>query len=308
MKNVAFITGILGQDGMYLRNILLKKGYNVIGFDRNITNKKNINDSALILETDLSDYNIVLDLFKKYSPDYIFNLAGVSNVFYPWKNTNEMIKSTIQIPQNFMDCIMAISPHTVFCQASSCLVFGNTDTVIQNEDTIRAPLYPYGLSKNFIDGLVKGYREEMGMNFSSAIFYNHDSPYRGDKFFIKKLINYAKSLKLNSNQKIDFFDINIKKDLGFAGDYMEAFYLMSQAKIKDDYIVSSGRLIELSNIVKQVSMLAGINLFDYMNINSNVKHSESLLFGDNFKIKNKLNWQQSKSYEEVVELIWKTDM
>lgn len=308
MNNIAFITGILGQDGTYLRKILLQKGFTVIGFDRNITAKNNIEDGAIILEINLTDRTNVLNLFKKYYPSHVYNLAGVSNVFDPWKNTNEMIQHTIQIPQNFMDCIMTVSPNTVFCQASSCLVFGNTDTKKQNEKTSRSPLYPYGLCKNFIDELIKSYREEKGMHFCSAILYNHDSPYRGNKFFIKKLINFAKSLKNNRNQKIDFFSLNVLKDLGFAGDYMEAFYLMSQAKIKDDYIISSGKLTNLLTVVEQVSQLAELNLLDYININNNVKHSEALLFGDNSKITNELNWQPLVQYNEIVDLIWNTNL
>jgi GDPmannose 4,6-dehydratase len=300
----AFITGVLGQDGTYLKNILLSNNYKVIGFDKFVY----LNNDIEYYSDDITDYDVVFKFVKTHQPDIIFNLAGISDIFDPWNNLSEVIKNNITIPENFIKSIINLNSNIIFCQASSCLVFGNSESCIQNETTPRAPLYPYGLSKNFIDGLIKGYRQEKGMNFCSAIFYNHDSPYRGDKFFIKKLINFAKLLKTNKLEKMNFLDLNLKKDLGYAEDYMNAFYLMSQAEKKDDYIISSGRLTNLLSVVEQVSNLAGINLLDYMIINNNVKQSKTVLFGDNSKIKTDLNWHPSKSYEEVVDLIWKNNI
>jgi GDPmannose 4,6-dehydratase len=307
MIRKAFVTGILGQVGFYFRNILLKKGYSVIGFDRRITAKHNPNDGVEVLDIDLTNYKEVLKLFKQHQPSHVFNLAGVSNVFDPWQNIDEILKSTVELPHILMRCIANASKETVFCQASSCLVFGNTKTKIQSEITARDPIYPYGFSKNFIDQLVKGYREEKGLNCCSAIFYNHDSPFRGERFFIKKLINFAKSVKLNKNQTISFTDLNIKKDLGYAKDYMEAFVLMAESNKKDDYIISSGQLMELTDIVKIVSELSKINLFEHINI-ENIKpnHDTSVLFGDNSKIKKELQWSPCTNYKDVVQMIWES--
>lgn len=299
MNKTAFVTGILGQDGKYLKNILLSNNYKVIGFDKFVYEN---NDIEYYFD-DLSDYKVVLNFLKKYNPEVIFNLAGVSDVFDPWNNISEIINSNIIIPKNFIKAITYVNPSIVFCQASSCLVFGNSKSKIQNETTPRDPIYPYGFSKNFIDGLIKGYREERGFNFCSAIFYNHDSEYRGDNFFIKKLIKFAKSIKSNT-EKINFYDLNVNKDIGFAGDYMNAFYLMSQQKNVNDYIISSGKMINLMEVVKQVSNLSGHNLLDYIVINNSVKHSDAILFGDNSKIKNNLGWFPTTSYTEVVEKIW----
>lgn len=299
----AFITGICGQDGYYLKKILKDKNYNIVGFDKVLYEKNDIQ----FHNCDLSNYEVVLHFFKKYKPNVIFNLAGVSDVFEPWRNVREIISSNIMIPQNFMDVIIQENTDTSFCQASSCLVYGNTKTKIQDELTVRDPIYPYGLSKNFIDSMILDYREKMGLNFCSAIFYNHDSPKRGDNFFIKKLIKVAKSLKNNPNQKIKFGNLNIKKDLGYAGDYMEAFFLMSQSQKKDDYIISSGKLTLLKDIVLKVSELSGINILDHIEMDSNQKSHENMsLFGNNSKIKIDLNWEPKKSYEEVVEMIWES--
>lgn len=303
MNNVAFITGIMGQDGTYLKDILLKNNFTVIGFDKNISTIKSSNDKLFLLEENLSDYQTVLKLFTFYKPQYVFNLAGVSNVFDPWSNLTDIIESNIKIPQNFIECILTISPQTVLCQASSCLVFGNTNTTIQTENTLRAPLYPYGLSKNFVDGLIKDYREHKNLKLCSAIFYNHDSPYRGEGFFIKKLILFAKQINKNSKKK-NFYNLNVLKDLGFAGDYMEAFFLMSQQKKFDDYIVSSGKLTNLMDVVNQVSLLSGHDLMNYIEINSNVEHSKITLFGDNSKIEKELGWKPKTTYSEVVKKIW----
>lgn len=299
MSKTAFVTGVLGQDGSYLKTILLKNNYQVIGFD-----KFNYDNYDIVYhQEDISDYKTVLNFVKKYKPNVVFNLAGVSDVFDPWNDISEITSSNILIPQNFIKAIIYQNPETVFCQASSCLVFGKTDTRIQNEKTPRDPIYPYGLSKNFIDGIIKEYREEKGFNFCSAIFYNHDSPQRGEKFFIKKIISFAKQINKNT-KKINFYNLNVKKDLGYAEDYMEAFYLMSQEHKVDDYIISSGKLTNLMDIVNQISLLSGHNLLDYIEINNDVKHSNNCLFGDNTKIQNKLGWSPKTSYENVVEKIW----
>lgn len=295
----AFITGIMGQDGTYLKKILLEKGYKIVGFDKFVYNNFDIEYECV----DLSDYKTVLFLIKKYKPQVIFNLAGVSDVFDPWNNISEITSSNILIPQNFIKAIIYQNPEIIFCQASSCLVFGKTKTKIQSETTPREPIYPYGFSKNFIDGIIKEYREEKGFNFCSGIFYNHDSPYRGENFFIKKIISFAKQINQNT-KKINFYNLNVKKDLGYAGDYMEAFYLMSQEKKVDDYIISSSKLTNLMDVVQQVSSLSGHNLLDYIEIHTDVKHSDNCLFGDNTKIQKKLGWSPKTAYADVVEKIW----
>lgn len=301
----AFIIGILGQDGFYLRNILLKQGYNVIGFDRKITKKYNPNDGIPILESNLTDYKETLSLFQKYNPTHVFNLAGVSNVFNPWDNVNEIVESTLLLPQTLIECIKNTSPETILCQASSCLVFGKTKTNIQNESTERNPIYPYGFCKNFIDSLIDGYRKEKGFNFCSAIFYNHDSPYRGDNFFIKRLVNFAKKLDKNPSEKLILNNLDVNKDIGYAKEYMEAFYLMGEAKNKDDYIVSSGNLINLNDVVNCVSKLSNKNLFDNIIINDKkTEHDKAILYGDNSKIIKNLNWKPKVKYEEIIGLIW----
>lgn len=299
----AFITGVMGQDGTYLKEILLEKGYKVIGFDKFVYDNFDIEYKCV----DLSDYKTVLFLIKKYKPQVIFNLAGVSDVFDPWNNISEIISSNVLIPKNFMQAIMYQNPEIVFCQASSCLVFGKTKTKIQSETTPREPIYPYGFSKNFIDGLIKEYREEKKLNFCSAIFYNHDSPKRGENFFIKKLINFAKKLQNKPDEKMVFNDIDVYKDIGYAKDYMKAFCLMGEASKQDDYIISSGKLINLKDIIKMVSNLSSIELLNHITINSkNTNHNNSILFGDNSKIQNDLGWKPDTSYEEVVKIIWKT--
>jgi GDPmannose 4,6-dehydratase len=305
---VAFIVGILGQDGFYLRNLLLSKGYTVIGFDRRLTAKHNPDDGIPIFEIDLTSYNEVLPFFKKYNPTHVFNLAGITNVFDPWQNLDELIQSTIILPHNLMKCIINTNTQISFMQASSCLVYGKTKDKIQTETTPRDPIYPYGFSKNYVDQLIKGYREEKGLNFCSAIFYNHDSPMRGNNFFIKKLINFAKEVSKNPNLKITFNNLNIKKDLGYAKDYMEAFVLMGESKQKEDYIVSSGRLVSLCDVVDLVSSLVNFNLFDnIITSNQTIAHDATILYGDHSKITKKLGWAPKTLYEDVVKLIFKNN-
>jgi GDPmannose 4,6-dehydratase len=297
---LAIVTGILGQDGHYLKKILLDNGFNIIGVDlpKEI---KNTEDRVNIIFDDVADLNVVQELISKHKPYVVFNLAGYSNVFDPWGDQEAVIKSTTRIPENFITSIRTYSPKTKFCQASSCLVFGNTTTDIQTENTPRSPSYLYGVCKNYVDNLIKEYRKELGLSFSSAIFYNHESPYRGDSFFTKKIINFAKNF--NPNEKLYLKNLNVKKDIGFAGDYMDAMFRIATANESDDYIVSTGKLVSLKDIINKVCVLSGFDLWKCIIVDE-TQGNNKILCGDNTKIKNKLNWIPSHDWEQTIELIW----
>jgi GDPmannose 4,6-dehydratase len=303
-KKIALITGILGQDGTYLSNLLITKGYRVFGTTSKNFYSKVLNQNITILEEDVTDYDSVKKIILNLNPQLVFNLAGYSNVFYPWQDLNNVLNLTCKIPENFISVISEYANDTHFCQASSCLVFGKTKTIIQNEETPREPLYPYGIAKNYIDYLIKAYRENKNLHFTSAIFYNHESPYRGNNFFTKKIINFAK-LK-NTTEKLQLNNLNVKKDIGFAGDYVDAMYKIATATIPDDYIVSTNTLVSLNDIINYVCDLSNKDLWKDIIVNPN-EGNNAILCGDNSKIKNELKWSPTLDWKKTIKMIWENN-
>jgi len=299
-NSLVIVTGILGQDGHYLNHILLEKGFDIIGIDK-VKNQTHKNKNYNLLFENLTNLNVVNNIVKKYKPYAVFNLAGFSNVFDPWADHDTVVESTSRIPENFISAIRHHSPETRFCQASSCLVFGNTDTIVQTEKTARAPSYLYGVCKNYIDTLIQESRKDLGLHFTSAIFYNHESPYRGDQFFTKKIINFAKTY--NKQNILQLKNLNVQKDIGFAGEYMEAMFKIATSSKPDDYIVSTNKLVDLNFIIDKICQLSGHNLWD--NITVDDRHGNNkILCGDNSKIKTELNWSPKYDWESTIELIW----
>jgi GDPmannose 4,6-dehydratase len=297
------VTGIFGQDGHYLKQILLNNGFNVIGIARTFkpnTDTKDIN----LLYDDISKTENVEKIIKTYKPYAVFNLAGFSNVFNPWSDHDDVVESTSRIPENFISAIRQHSPETRFCQASSCLVFGNTETTIQTEKTIRAPSYLYGVCKNYIDTLIQESRKDLGLHFTSAIFYNHESPYRGDQFFTKKIVNFAKTY--NKKNILQLKNLNVQKDIGFAGEYMEAMFKIAVSQKPDDYIVSTNKLVDLKSIIDKICQLSGHNLWDNITTDDS-QGNNKILCGDNSKIKAELNWSPKYDWESTIELIWENN-
>jgi GDPmannose 4,6-dehydratase len=304
-QKIALVTGILGQDGTYLRRYLLNKNYLVLGIANKTKNCNPIIEKNIsLIDCNITNYSEVKNLINTYKPDLVFNLAGYSNVFEPWKNTDKILQLTSNIPEYFLSAICDCSPNTHFCQASSCLVFGKTHFNIQNEKTPRAPLYPYGIAKNYIDELIKEYRTQCSLHFTSAIFYNHESPYRGNDFFSKKLINFAKSD--SSAKTLQLNNLNVKKDIGFAGDYVEAMYKIATANVPDDYIVSTNSLVSLTEIIDYVCELSGKNLWNQILIDE-TKGNITSLRGDNAKIKMELNWQPNYDWKQTIKMIWENN-
>lgn len=301
----AIVTGVMGQDGTYLRRLLLKNGYSVLGISGNST-KNNIcvDENITLFNCDITQYKNVKDLIINYSPDIVFNLAGFSNVFEPWKDYETVLNLTTKIPENFICAISSHSPQTRFCQASSCLVFGKTNTTVQNEETNRNPLYPYGIAKNYIDGLISDQRKNCNAHFTSAIFYNHESPYRGDNFFSKKIINFAKTF--DKSKILNLNNLNVQKDIGFAGEYVEAMYKIATSDVPNDYIVSTNSLVCLKEIIDYVCELSGNNLWDSINVDD-TKGNNVILRGDNSKIKKELNWYPKYNWKQVIKLIWENN-
>lgn len=281
----AMITGQSGQDGYYMTQLLQSKGYEVEGLGR-----QHLSHTHLL-------YKIILD----FAPDEIYNFAGVSNVFSPYADPQITIYANTEIPARLLHTIYLIRLHhdkkIKFFQASSSLVFGRTQTKLQDENTAREPIYPYGVSKRCADDLVKMYQQEKGVFAVSGIFYNHESPRRGDQFFTKKVTNAARR-----KEKITLGYLNSERDFGYAPDFMQAAWLMLQADKPADYVIGTGTRTRLHQFVQMAYAQAGLNYEDYLSIDDKLPRSDGLsLCADISKIKKELGWQPTHNIQQIIE-------
>jgi GDPmannose 4,6-dehydratase len=260
----SLILGVLGQDGYFLSELLNSEGYEVHGVLRkNIEEEKKYKIKQKfpwinLHEIDLLNFEECRDLFLKINPDEIYNFTGITNIFKPFQNLDILIDNTIKIPCNFLKLIVDVKKETKFFQSSSCLIFENNDQIIKNENSTKNPQTPYGVAKNFVDQIIKLYRDEYNIFACSGIFFNHESERRGKDFFTQKVVEGAIEIKKGIRKKLFLGNLSIKKDIGYARDYMEATYLMMQNQTPKDYVIGTGDLVKLENFVKIV--------FDYLDL------------------------------------------
>lgn len=285
----AMITGQSGQDGYYITQLLQSKGYEVRGIDR----KK------------LAVTHLLFEEIEKFRPDEIYNFAGVSNVFNPYADPQITFFANAEIPARLLHIIYLLKLKkdiTIkFFQASSSLIFGHTDDLVQNEETAPAPMYPYGISKLSADLLVQMYREEKGLFAVSGIFYNHESPRRGDQFFTKKVTNAAKR-----KEKIRLGYLQSVRDFGYALDFMEAAWMMLQAETPKDYVIGTGELTQLYDFAWKAYWAVGLDPAEYIETDDKLPRTDSLhLQADITAIKNELGWQPTHNLDQIIEKMMK---
>lgn len=311
MQKRALITGVTGQDGYYMAELLLRKGYKVYGAIRHNYEahlKQNVSYDVLsriiLCPVDLLNRAEVLNLIAFVEPHEIYNFAAVSDVFKPWNNLSDIFDINIKIPQYFLEGIISRSKDTKFLQASSSLVFGRDSSGFQNELTVRNPIYPYGVSKNMVDNLISEMRLEFGIKACSAIFFNHESPRRGDNFFSKKIARAAAKIKKDKSI-LPVGNISVYRDYGYAVDYMEAAYLMLQQDIPKDYVIGTGAPIMMSDYIKKCFDYVGLDYMDHVLVDSTLyrKNDTRPLRADITKISNELGWKPKTSVDELVEVM-----
>ena len=303
----AVITGISGQDGAYLANELLLEGFQVIGTTRNLHSRP-IGLEYLKIKNEIHFVNIQLEnkieveiFLKKYKPEFIFHLAAVSSVSYSFKNPEETIFFNLKSTLNLLEAIRLFSPSTRLYQAASSEMFGYSNSLPIKEDTLHNPKSPYAVSKSACYNLVKNYRESYGIYASSGILFNHESVLRRDGFFIKKLIKSCLDIINGKVNEIKFGNLEVKRDFGFAPDYVKAMIQMMKIDNPDDFIICSGEAVCLEDIV--------IHLFNYLNIDlDKIKVDKELyrpseipiIYGDNSRAKQELKWEYSRNFKDVV--------
>ena len=287
----ALITGINGQDGFYMAELLRGKGYEIIGVDRKSHNLLNRNETQQLI-------NIT-------KPDEIYNFAGYSNVFYPWSDIDYVFNINGRIPQYFLEAILKIDKSIKFFQASSCLIFGRNTNCMQNEDTPKNPIHPYGCAKDYADFMVREFRKVHGLFACSGIFYNHESPRRSNLFFSKKITNAVKEIKSGKADKLMVSSTHVLRDFGYAPDFMEAVYMIMQDEQPQDYVIGTGILTSTMNFIIKCFECAGLNYKEHLECNGAIhrENDTNILCANISKIKNKLGWTPTHSVDDLIKIM-----
>ena len=311
----ALITGITGQDGSYLAEALLKKGYEVVVMVRrsstvNYERIAHIQGSIEFVNGDLLDQISLIDAIKLHEPDEIYNLAAQSFVQTSFGQPVLTGETTALSVTRMLDAIRIVDPNIRFYQASSSEMFGKVAEVPQTESTPFHPRSPYGVAKVYGHWITVNYRESYSLHASSGILFNHESPRRGLEFVTRKISYGVASIKLGLEEKLSLGNLDAKRDWGFAGDYVEAMWLMLQQETPDDYVICSG----MTHSVREFCDLA----FSHLDLNyeEHVVVDErffrpaevDLLVGDYSKAKKILNWKPVTSFEDLVAMMVDADL
>ena len=308
----ALVIGITGQDGVYLSDFLLKKGYEVIGTFRRTSHRSlerlesfDMIDKVELLKMDLVDDISINKTIKYAQADEIYNLGAQSFVGVSFDQP--ILTSNINGlgPLRVFETVKELSPHSKIYQASSSEMFGNSNE-IKNEDSRMYPASPYGISKVYAHKAAQHYREAYEMFISCGILFNHESPFRGLEFVTRKITyNIARILK-NKKDKIVLGNIKSKRDWGFAGDYVKAMWLMLQQDNPKDYVVATGESHSVEDFLEKAFQYVGIdNWRKYVSIDEKFMRPQDIddLIGDSSKAKKELDWTPSVSYEELVKMM-----
>ena len=306
----ALVLGCQGQDGALISKSLLSKNYKVIGLSRG-KNYKNNNLSKLgisseieHLEGDITDINFVKSLLDRHSPDEVYNLAAQSSVGKSFNQPNETIEGIVSGTINLLESarILGFSGSIFF--AGSSEIFGLT-TKKADINHPQNPINPYGVAKQASLNLVRIYRDSYDLKCVTGILFNHESSLRNDDFVTQKIIRGAIECSKNKNKKIKLGNINIQRDWGWAGEYVEAMQLISSAKVKEDFIICTGKLTKLSKFIDIAFKKFSLNWQDHIEIDETLFRKQEILksYGDPYHLKSQLNWSAQFSIEKIIEIL-----
>ncbi len=317
MQKKALITGITGQDGPYLAEFLLSKGYKVYGTVRrlstpNMENIKEVVHKIELISADLLDQGSMTDAIRQSEPDEVYNLAAQSFVKASWDQPVLTGEFTALGVTRILEAIRAVNPKIKFYQASSSEMFGKVTETPQKETTRFHPRSPYGVAKVYGHYITVNYRESYNMFAVSGILFNHESPRRGIEFVTRKISNGVARISLGKQEKLELGSLEPKRDWGFAGDYVEAMWLMLQQDEPDDYVIATGENHSVKEFVELAFKAVGINNWEKYIVSNHPKHVRpaevDYLIGDSSKAQKVLGWKPKTSFKELVELMVKADL
>lgn len=300
MKKKVLITGSLGQDGYFLSKKLLSQGHHVVGVVKK--NKIFENQNYQILKVDLTNQYEVDKLVSEVNPTHIFNLAGVSDIFFPFDNMSEIYEQNCKIPLNLIQSILNYDKKIKFFQASSSLMYANGDTKIINENCILSPKYPYGISKASIFTQMKELRKEKNLYLSTGIFFNHDSEKRTNEFFTQKVVLGLKDILENKTDKLILGNLNVYKDISYAEDFIDGVVSQMDLEESQDIVFGSGHPIILRDFVSKCFAFFGLDYKKYV-ISNDEKITQFGLVADTTNAQKILNWKTTKNIDDIIKIM-----
>jgi len=315
MAPKALITGITGQDGSYLAELLLDKGYEVIGMLRrtstpNFERIRHLLERITLVGADLTDQTSLVTMLQEHRPTEVYNLAAQSFVYASFGQPVVTGDATGLGVTRLLDAIRVVDPSVRFYQASSSEMFGKVHAVPQNEETPFHPRSPYGVAKVYGHWITLNYRESYGMHASSGILFNHEGPRRGLEFLTRKVSNGVARIHHKVDKELVLGNIESKRDYGFAGDYVEAMWLMLQQDQADDYVVATGETHQIKEFVELAFARVGLNWEDHVRISEEFFRPAEvdLLIGDPAKAKRVLGWEPKVGFQELVDMMVDADV
>lgn len=316
MTKTAIITGVTGQDGSYLSQLLLEEGYRVVGLVRSYIYPKvdklsylGIRENVILEPCDLSDHSQIIRILEKYKPNEIYNLAAQSSVSLSFSQPVSTIQFNIISVLNLLEAIRLVDDKIRFYQASSSEMFGKVDDLPIRENTVIHPLSPYAISKASAHWIAINYREVHGIYNSCGILFNHESYLRSNNFFIKKVLRESIKIKYGKAERLEVGNIDIKRDFGYAKEYVKAMWLMLQQDEADDYIVCSGTSISLRSIIEHVFNRLEIPM-EKLYVSPKLFRPTEIMdnYGVNEKAKKKLGWKYDMNFYEVVDILLEEEL
>jgi GDPmannose 4,6-dehydratase len=315
----ALITGITGQDGHHLTKLLLSKGYQIVGL---VNGQRNSREESFIrffpdvqlFQGDLADFSSLLQVINDTSPDEIYNLGAISFVGLSFRQPELTANITGLGTLRILEAVRKFggSKKIRIYQASSSEMFGKVRQIPQNEDTPFHPRSPYGVAKTFAHYTCVNYREAYGMHVSSGILFNHEGEYRGHEFVTRKITSSIAKIKYGVINKFSLGDLSPKRDWGYAGDYVEAMWKMTQQNVPDDYVIATGITKSVKDFVVTALTAAELepDLEKYVDFDPNMQRPAEveLLVGDASKARKILGWKPTKTFEELVALMVDNDL
>lgn len=311
----ALITGVTGQDGSYLAELLLEKGYKVFGVKRrtsdlNYGNVEHLKNEIDFIYADMTDQTSLIHALSKSKPDEVYNLAAQSFVQTSWEQP--MLTTDVDAlgVTNILEAIRQVAPNSRFYQASTSEMFGKVQAIPQVESTPFYPRSPYGVAKLYGHWMTINYRESYNIYGCSGILFNHESPRRGLEFVTRKVTNAVARIKHGLQNELRMGNLDSKRDWGFAGDYVKAMWLMLQQETPDDFVIATGETHSIKELLEVAFQAVGLNYEDYVVIDPMfIRPAEvDLLLGSPEKAKAKLGWTPSVTFEHLIHMMVSADL
>jgi GDPmannose 4,6-dehydratase len=311
----AIITGITGQDGSYLAELLLSKGYHVVGMMRRSSvvtfeRVQHIQDQIDLIQGDLHDQSSLMDLVEQYKPDEVYNLAAQSFVPTSWNQPVLTGEVTALGVTRMLEAVRLLSPQTRYYQASSSEMFGKVHEVPQTEKTPFYPRSPYGVAKLYGHWITVNYRESYELFAVSGILFNHESPRRGTEFVTRKISYGAARIKLGLAKELRLGNLEARRDWGFAGDYVEAMWLLMQNGKPEDFVVGTGVTHSVREFCEKAFGYLGLDYQDYVIQDTHFFRPAEvdLLVADATRVREKLGWTPKVDFDRLVEMMVDADL